>query len=107
MYEALVTCCPNGGAPLTYVRLYEQTVNGLGAWQKLNYSFQPALPTNDEKDREEIKGNLKEVTGAQLPAALAEFEFAMGQWEAQYGQLFEEQEKRAALFKLVPREDPV
>ena len=104
VFTALTACFPIGSAPLTYVRIRQDTRCGLAAWQRVRFTYRPHYVGNALVDRGKPRIELA-VPEAKLTAALAEFDLRVHEWEKQYSQVLEDDERQLSLLKLMPLEE--
>ena len=104
VYTALTACFPIGSAPLTYVRIHQDTRCGLAAWQRVRFTYRPHYVGNALVDKGKLRIELA-VPEAKLITPIAEYDLRVHEWEKQYSLVLEDDERQLSLLKLMPLEE--
>ena len=74
VYSALTSCCPVGSTPSLHLAALQETRNGLGAWQRLKFTYRPRQVGNGATDKAKLHECIVPVSEAGLEDALAAYE---------------------------------
>ena len=103
VYSALTSCCPVGSTPSLHLAALSETRNGLGAWQRLKFTYRPRQVGNGATDKAKLLELVAPVAHeAGLEDALVAYESKVRQWEAAYQRILPDEDKAAALLKMMP-----